>query len=157
MGSTYYVLSLLITLFYLILCIASLLQLSRILYYKHNIRSFHFAFLLLTFTWSLFRILFFGTTSSIPSLFSLILFWFPVDIQFATFSLIKLKKVWHLHYFGKVIYAGVDQNKRSISYTYNDSFYMQEIYSVPENSDSKKQILIRISTKEPAIWEFVEE
>src|SRR5437868_1997516 len=97
MASTYYILSLLITLFYTILCIASLVQLSRILYYKHNIRSFHFAFLLLTFTWSLFRILFFGTTSSIPSLFSLILFWFPVDIQFATFSLIVVFYSYLLH------------------------------------------------------------
>jgi uncharacterized membrane protein len=96
-SSSYYPLSLFITLLYSFLCLLSLVQLCRILYYKHNIRSFHFAFLLCTFTWSLFRCIFFGSWASLSSVFSLILFWFPVDIQFATFSLIVVYYAYLLY------------------------------------------------------------
>ena len=71
------------------------------------------------------------------------------------FGLIKIKKAWHLHYFSKEIYARVEEHGNYISYSYNDSVYLMEIFSTPEKTVNK-QVLIRISTKEPEIWEYVD-
>ncbi len=80
--------SLFLSFLYSSIFFVSLLQLSRILHYRHNVKSFHFAFLLLTFCWSLLRIFFFGSTLELPAVVALALFWLPGDFQFASFSLI---------------------------------------------------------------------
>ncbi len=74
---------------------------------------------------------------------------------FTTFSLIKLKKVCQLKNFGKVIYADLDQERGKLSYSYNDEYFLMDIYNVPKEFENKEQILIRISTKEPEIWEYI--
>lgn len=76
---------------------------------------------------------------------------------FTTFSLIKIKKVWQLQNFGKVIYASVDNERGKCYYTYNNENYFINIYNVQKELKNKEQILIRISIKEPEIWEYVDE
>lgn len=76
---------------------------------------------------------------------------------FLTVGLIKIKKAWQLNNFGTVIYAGMNGVNRTISYTYKDQFYLMEAYKIPDELYFKEQVLIRISTKEPEIWEFVED
>ncbi|MFM9946266.1 MAG: DnaJ domain-containing protein [Bacteroidia bacterium] len=73
---------------------------------------------------------------------------------FSIYSLVKIKKIWHLHNFGTVIYAELDAFKHTISFTYNESAY---IFSIPDKDNYSHKVLIRISSKEPEIWEFVEE
>ena len=74
----------------------------------------------------------------------------------STFSLIKIKKLWHLNQFGKVIYAGVNHDFTTLSYTFNNYLYVINIYEVPEKLYFKNQVLIKISTREPEIWEYAE-
>ena len=76
---------------------------------------------------------------------------------FTTFSLIKIKKVWQLQNFGKVIYASVDNERGKCYYTYKNENYFINIYNVQKDLKNKEQILIRISIKEPEIWEYVDE
>ncbi len=76
---------------------------------------------------------------------------------FSAYSLIKIKKIWHLNTFGKVIYAGVNHQMTTLSYTYNDYLYSIDIYSIPPELEDKEQVLIKISTKEPEIWEYFKE
>ncbi len=74
------------------------------------------------------------------------------------FGLIKIKKVWHLHYFGKEIFAEIDRDL--LIYSYNSKIYRMVRYSSPETriyTDNTMQVKIRISTKEPEIWEYLEE
>ncbi|EAL67350.1 hypothetical protein DDB_G0280247 [Dictyostelium discoideum AX4] len=67
-------------------------QIVRILYNKHNIFSFRFGFLLLGFIWGLLRAIFWGffdifsSNKAVLTTFFLI----PINIQFATFSLLVL-------------------------------------------------------------------
>ncbi|KAM9985424.1 hypothetical protein ACTFIZ_008963 [Dictyostelium cf. discoideum] len=68
-------------------------QIIRILYNKHNIFSFRFGFLLLGFIWGLLRAIFWGffdifsnSSKAVQNSFFLI----PINIQFATFSLLVL-------------------------------------------------------------------
>jgi hypothetical protein len=74
-----------------------------------------------------------------------------------TFSLIKIKKAWHLHHFSKVIYAGINHDYSTLSYTYNNYLHVIEIYEIPEKLYFKDKVLIKISTKEPEIWEYLED
>ena len=76
---------------------------------------------------------------------------------FTTFSLIKIKKVWQLQNFGKVIYASVDNERGKCYYTYKNENYFINMYNVQKDLKNKEQILIRISIKEPEIWEYVDE
>lgn len=64
------------------------MQLLQILYYRHNLRSFHFAFLSLVFLWTALRGVFFAETMRWPVGLVLFLYTFPLDLQFATFSLV---------------------------------------------------------------------
>ena len=74
----------------------------------------------------------------------------------STFSLIKIKKIWQLNNFGKVIYASLDLERGKLSYSYNDEYFLIDVYNFPKELENKDQILIRISTKEPEIWEFMD-
>ncbi|KAN0028361.1 hypothetical protein ACTFIV_010203 [Dictyostelium citrinum] len=69
-------------------------QIIRILYNKHNIFSFRFGFLLLGFIWGLLRAIFWGLFDvfSLPANYvaQTTFFLIPINIQFATFSLLVL-------------------------------------------------------------------
>jgi hypothetical protein len=81
---------------YLSLCAFSGYQTCRILCYsRHDVRSFQVAFLVLVFVWAFLRALFFVYTWSTFTL--LVLFWVPMDIQFATFSLLIVSYAHLVH------------------------------------------------------------
>jgi len=68
-------------------------QIARILYYRHNYISFQFGFLLLCFVWGLMRSCFWGLFYVISDPWTWqasILQSYPVNLQFATFSLLVL-------------------------------------------------------------------
>jgi len=66
-------------------------QIARILYYRHNYISFQFGFLLLCFFWGVVRSFFWGFLPVIDDGWvASILQWLPVNLQFATFSLLVL-------------------------------------------------------------------
>jgi hypothetical protein len=65
-------------------------QVSRILYYRHNILGFQFWFLLILLTWSVLRALFFFFVYQWDEVAFLILIWLPYWLQFATFSFLAL-------------------------------------------------------------------
>jgi hypothetical protein len=80
----------------------------RILYFRHG-KSFQFAFLLLCFFWTTIRAAFFASTAETPLFLTLILWWFPVDVQFATFSLLVVFVIYLLqqhewNYTRRIIY-----------------------------------------------------
>jgi len=86
---------------YAILFIFEGLQLFRIFYYRHKKKSFQVGFLSLCFFWNLLRVLFFAwlLTSSNKTLI-IIVYWIPINIQFATFSLLVVFYA-HLHHTQK--------------------------------------------------------
>ena len=69
-------------------------------------------------------------------------------------GLIKIKKIWHLHYFGKIIYATIDTTRSTITYTYDNKYFMTDVYEIPGNVYLNSMVLIKISTREPEIWEY---
>jgi len=75
---------------YLILVLFIVLQLSRIIYYRHKIRSFQVGFLVQCFFWGLLRALFFLLLDFIgdTNWLLLIIYWIPINIQYSTFSLL---------------------------------------------------------------------
>jgi len=81
---------------------------------------------------------------------------FLAGVLFTT-GLIQLKRVWHLHFFGKVIYAHLEADNNRIIYDFNNKFYTEDTYLIPEKYKSKTIVFIRISTEEPAIWEYFED
>lgn len=81
---------------------------------------------------------------------------FLAGVLFTT-GLIQLKKVWHLHFFGKVIYAHLEAENNRIIYNFNNKFYTEDTYFIPDKYKSKTIVFIRISNKEPAIWEYLED
>jgi len=77
-------------LLYLLLVLFIALQLGRIVYYKHKLRSFQVGFLVQCFFWGLLRALFFLLMDFISTthLLLLIIYWIPINIQYSTFSLL---------------------------------------------------------------------
>jgi len=75
---------------YLLLVCFIVLQLGRIIYYRHKIRSFQAGFLIQCFFWALLRAIFFLLSDFLSSTNWLLLFifWIPINIQFSTFSLL---------------------------------------------------------------------
>eukprot|EP00474_Spongospora_subterranea_P001518 CRZ01976.1 hypothetical protein [Spongospora subterranea] len=63
-------------------------QLARIAIFKHSLVSFQTAFLSLGFLWSASRVIFFSADIESFIFLQLCLYWIPIDLQFATFSLI---------------------------------------------------------------------
>lgn len=87
---------------YSVLWIFSGIQTSRILIYRHSITSFQFAFHILCFSWNLLRAVFFGSgVKPWPKEVILSIYWYPIDIQFATFSLIVMYYAFLLHRIDK--------------------------------------------------------
>ncbi len=70
------------------------------------------------------------------------------------FCLILVKKHWHLHNFGKVIYANVHPQQKMITYQFNDAEFNEKVFQLPDDLKVTHQVLIKISTKEPEIWEY---
>jgi hypothetical protein len=82
-----------LALVYTILTLAVGFQISRILYYRHNIFSFQLGFLSLCFIWGVIRACFwwlFPVLSSPWGIPAMTLLWLPVNLQFSTFSLLVL-------------------------------------------------------------------
>jgi len=78
---------------YTVLTLAVGFQISRILYYRHNIYSFQLGFLSLCFIWGIIRACFwwlFPVVSNPWGVIAMTLLWVPVNLQFATFSLLVL-------------------------------------------------------------------
>ncbi len=71
-------------------------------------------------------------------------------------GLIQIKKVWHLHFFGKVIFAHLETENNRIIYDFNNKFYTEDTYIIPEKYKFKTVVYIKISTQEPSIWEYAE-
>jgi hypothetical protein len=69
-----------------LLCVFVLFQIIRTIYYKHKILSFHFFFLVLCFLWMTLRVIYWFLLDI--SCFILFLYWLPICIEFATFSLL---------------------------------------------------------------------
>eukprot|EP01137_Pigoraptor_chileana_P029035 Opistho-2@13707 len=69
-------------------------QLGLILYHRHKKASYHTYFLLLCLSWITLRIIFFGIWShdlGLPDSWAIrLIYWLPLHIQFATFSLLVL-------------------------------------------------------------------
>jgi len=75
---------------YLFLCLFIALQLARIAYYRHKIRSFQVGFLVQCFFWALLRAIFFLLLDFFSSTnwLLLIIYGLPINIQYSTFSLL---------------------------------------------------------------------
>ncbi len=84
--------------------------------------------------------------------------WFFALLLFGIFSttgLIFLKKTWHLNRFPAYVYAKIDTHETQLTFTYKESNYAIDLYKIPEKYRNSKVVLIRISSHEPQIWEFV--
>eukprot|EP01094_Clydonella_sp_ATCC50884_P016851 TRINITY_DN2843_c2_g1_i2.p2 TRINITY_DN2843_c2_g1~~TRINITY_DN2843_c2_g1_i2.p2 ORF type:complete len:352 (+),score=109.44 TRINITY_DN2843_c2_g1_i2:39-1058(+) len=85
---------LVLTLEYVFVLLLCLFQITRIVYFKHNRRTYHFTFLLFCTAWCTVRsVYFFFETLGLWSETSLVgntLLWLPIIIQFATFALLVL-------------------------------------------------------------------
>ena len=92
------VLCVVLTVFYVLLFVSSLVQLLRIVVAQHDYYSFQFGFLVLAVLWSAARAFFFGEWFGLPELLSLLLWWLPFDLQFSTFSLLILFYASLLHH-----------------------------------------------------------
>lgn len=68
--------------------------------------------------------------------------------------LINAKKMWHLHYFPIYVYAENDIKHSILIYEYNKKEYVAEYFLLPDSLKNKTEVLIKISCKEPQIWDF---
>lgn len=68
--------------------------------------------------------------------------------------LINAKKAWHIHYFGTLTVAENDYKHMLLIYSYNNKIYTQQYFSLPDSIKTKNEILIKISSKEPEIWDI---
>ena len=86
-GETEHVLWVVLTILYSSLCLLVIVQLLRIIIYRHNVVSFQGGFLSLCLVWSGLRLLFwFSNTFQWPEWVQLLCYWLPNLLQFATFS-----------------------------------------------------------------------
>eukprot|EP00164_Ancoracysta_twista_P006495 GFYU01009048.1.p1 GENE.GFYU01009048.1~~GFYU01009048.1.p1 ORF type:complete len:370 (-),score=56.30 GFYU01009048.1:35-1144(-) len=75
---------------YALLILTCVVQISRILYYRHNLISYQVGFLAFCLMWTTFRVAFWSISTDADATLSLVLFWLPINIEFATFSLLAL-------------------------------------------------------------------
>ena len=76
-----------LTILYSLLCLLVVVQLLRIIVYRHNVVSFQGGFLSLSLIWSALRLLFwFSNTLNWPEWVQLLCYWLPDLLQFATFA-----------------------------------------------------------------------
>lgn len=86
-GVTEHVLWVVLTILYSLLCLLVVVQLLRIIVYRHNVVSFQGGFLSLSLIWSALRLLFwFSNTLDWPEWVQLLCYWLPDLLQFATFA-----------------------------------------------------------------------
>jgi len=112
---------------YAFLCLFEGFQLLRIVYYRHKILSFQFGFLVLCFFWALLRALFFGFFMSLGNIPAyLIVYWSPINIQFATFSLLVVYYA-HLHHKQKSEWYSLKRRYTGLWATLNCLFLLLAI------------------------------
>lgn len=68
--------------------------------------------------------------------------------------MIFAKKHWHLQYFGEAIEARLDHQTHRILYEYRGKLYLDDAFFVPDHLERSNRVYIKISSKEPEIWEF---
>ena len=86
-GVTEHVLWVVLTILYSSLCLLVVVQLGRIIVYRHNVVSFQGGFLLLCCLWSTLRLLFwFSNTFAWHEWVQLLCYWLPNLLQFAMFA-----------------------------------------------------------------------
>ncbi|SPQ97192.1 unnamed protein product (mitochondrion) [Plasmodiophora brassicae] len=98
---------------YATLIVACAVQLGRILLFRHSLFSFQTAFLTIGLLWTVLRVLFFIGPTDRPDVADLCLYWVPIDLQFATFSLVCMfyaflvyERMWlHVRHFYRIMYA----------------------------------------------------
>eukprot|EP01094_Clydonella_sp_ATCC50884_P008882 TRINITY_DN18426_c0_g1_i1.p1 TRINITY_DN18426_c0_g1~~TRINITY_DN18426_c0_g1_i1.p1 ORF type:complete len:350 (+),score=40.85 TRINITY_DN18426_c0_g1_i1:250-1299(+) len=75
---------------YLVVAFVAAFQIGRIVYYKHKKFSYQSAFLLLCFSWAVLRAIYFlvVTPSNQDAVWLAFIYWTPINIQFATFTLL---------------------------------------------------------------------
>lgn len=83
-------LTIFILVLYCIVGFACLFQISRILYYRHLVKSFQFGFLSICLVWCILRSIFFMYGGNLTGYSLMLVYWLPVDLQFATFSLLVM-------------------------------------------------------------------
>jgi hypothetical protein len=98
-----------ITILYLALCGASFVQMARILVNWHSVWGFHFPFLLLCFAFGVLRVAFFVYNQASSELLTSFLFWSPINVQFAAFTLVVV-------YHANVLYKRTWEDIRKTVY-----------------------------------------
>eukprot|EP00026_Physarum_polycephalum_P009186 Phypoly_transcript_09299.p1 GENE.Phypoly_transcript_09299~~Phypoly_transcript_09299.p1 ORF type:complete len:415 (+),score=36.99 Phypoly_transcript_09299:118-1362(+) len=88
-------------------------QITRILYYRHALVSFQLGFLILCFIWGILRIIFWSTVSVTGVILSNVLLWIPLNIQFATFSLLV---IFYAHLVHKSTWERYTKRRFAIAY-----------------------------------------
>lgn len=77
-----------LTFTYATLAFLCAMQLARVIIHRHNKASFQCGFLSLGLVWTLLRVFYFMSFTRRDKIVDLLLYWYPIAIQFATFSLI---------------------------------------------------------------------
>jgi len=99
-------------------------QLFRIFYYRHKKQSFQVGFLSLCFFWNLLRILFFAWLLNTSSKTLIVIaYWVPINIQFATFSLLVVYYA-HLHHTQKSEWYALKRRYVSLYIVLNVLFFI---------------------------------
>ncbi|KAF2076616.1 hypothetical protein CYY_002102 [Polysphondylium violaceum] len=109
--------TLILFILYSILTIMVLFQIIRILVNKHNIFSFRFGFLAIGCVWSIFRTIFWAI-SGLPdtkaaALANDVFLYIPINLQFATFSLLVL---FYAHVVHRATWEGSTRKRFTIAY-----------------------------------------
>ncbi|EGC38238.1 hypothetical protein DICPUDRAFT_29057 [Dictyostelium purpureum] len=89
-------------------------QIGRILYNKHNIFSFRFGFLVLGFVWGLTRAVFWCFFDFWGNVSFTAFFYIPINIQFATFSLLVL---FYAHVVHRATWERFTRKRFTIAYS----------------------------------------
>jgi len=97
--------------------------LGRIVYFRHKFLSFQVAFLILFFFWAVLRSIFFAFLVNSTNVAAYnIVYWIPINIQFATFSLLACYYA-HLHYKHKSEWSDF-QRKYTITWSVLNSVFL---------------------------------
>lgn len=73
---------------------------------------------------------------------------------FILIVLIYSKKAWHLNQFGTYVFAKNNYQYKILVYEVNNKQYLKKYIFISDSLKFKDQVLIKVSSKEPDIWEF---
>ncbi|EGG23487.1 hypothetical protein DFA_05620 [Cavenderia fasciculata] len=114
LGQSFSDVTLALFLLYVSITLVVTFQICRIIYNKHRKVAFRFGFLLLGFFWGLIRAIFWGTFYRWEgNLTSSILYWIPVNIQFATYALLVL---FYAHVVHRNSWERITKKRFTIAY-----------------------------------------